>query len=232
MKAILLAAGLGTRLKPLTDWTPKCLMKINGVPLLEIWLNKLFEANIESVLINTHYLSSSVIDYLANSKYQEKITIVHEPVLLGTAATLIKNLTFFEGRDGLLIHADNYCTADLKKFIQMHTKRPVSCEISMMTFTTDQPQNCGIVVINKQNIVIEFYEKQSKPPGNLANGAVYILSSSCLEEIEKKFLHAKDFSLEILNTFMNRIYSIKNNDVHIDIGTLENYKKAIKLNSL
>ncbi len=58
MRAILLAGGYGKRLKPITNKIPKCLVKINDVPILEIWLNKLYNANVREVLINTHYLSS------------------------------------------------------------------------------------------------------------------------------------------------------------------------------
>lgn len=226
MNAILLAAGMGTRLRPLTDQVPKCLMKIGGKPLLEIWLEKLFEANIESVLINTHYLSSQVVDFVAKSKYCKYISIAHEPELLGTAATLIKNVSFFDGQDGLLIHADNYCTANIKEFIDEHGKRPKSCEISMMTFLTDEPKECGIVSVNSKKIVVEFEEKSDAPKGNLANGAVYILSPKAQYEIKKNSPFAVDFSAEILNKFINRIYSYENIGLHIDIGTINRYIRA------
>lgn len=226
MKAILLSAGLGTRLRPLTDTLPKCLMKINGKPLLEVWLDKLFDANIESVLINTHYLSALVEEHLRESSYRERITLVHEPALLGTAGTLIKNMDFFEGSDGLLIHADNYCTANIKDFMYNHSQRPKVCEISMMTFLTDQPKDCGIVVINKEKIVEEFNEKHDSPRGNLANGAIYLLSAKAQDEIKNSYSNAADFSLEILHKFINRIYAIENTGLHIDIGTIERYVKA------
>ncbi len=56
MRALLLAAGLGTRLRPITDKIPKCLVPIQGKPLLEIWLDKLYEAGVQEFLVNTHYL--------------------------------------------------------------------------------------------------------------------------------------------------------------------------------
>ena len=95
MRALLLAAGLGTRLRPLTDVTPKCLAPIRGRPLLDIWLERLSAAGIGPYLINTHYLASQVVEYVESSKYKSLVTIVHEPVLAGTAGTLIGNLGFF-----------------------------------------------------------------------------------------------------------------------------------------
>ena len=68
MRAILLAGGYGKRLKPITDKIPKCLVKINKTPLLEIWLKKLQNANVKEVLINTHYLNRKVENFLKKKK--------------------------------------------------------------------------------------------------------------------------------------------------------------------
>ncbi len=230
MKAILLCAGLGTRLRPLTNKTPKCLMKIKGKPLLQIWLEQLTKNGVNEFLINTHHLSSKINDFVRKSKYREKITVMYEANLLGTAGTLLSNSNFFNQEDGLLIHADNYCSADLYKFMNFHFSRPRNCEITMMTFRTNEASKCGIVVTDSDNIVREFYEKKNNPPGNLANGAIYILSNKALQEIKNKYYNAKDFSLEIIPEFLNRIYSYEINELLIDIGTIENYKKVNEIN--
>ena len=134
MRALLLAAGLGTRLRPLTKTIPKCLVPIKGKPLLEIWLEGLTEAGVGPFLVNTHYLACQVEDYVNSSQYRNVLTIANEPDLLGTAGTLMKNLDFFQGEDGMLIHADNYCLADLSAFQQAHRDRPNGCLMTMMTF--------------------------------------------------------------------------------------------------
>ncbi len=108
MRALLLAAGLGTRLRPLTSTLPKCLAPIQGEPLLGIWLRRLTQAGISPFLINTHYRAGQVRDFIADSPYSPQVTLVYEPVLAGTAGTLHANLDFFQGQDGLLLHADNY----------------------------------------------------------------------------------------------------------------------------
>ncbi len=226
MKAILLAAGFGTRLRPLTEKIPKCLVPIKGKPLLQIWLERLQEAGINSFLINTHYLPEKVLNFINISEYREKVTLVYESMLLGTAGTLLKNIQFFNGEDGMLIHADNYCLANLDEFINKHNHRPAGCLITMMTFRTDNPSSCGIVELNHEGIVVGFHEKVKSPPGNHANGAVYILSAEILSIIEKKFELAKDFSNDIIPYFLGKIYTYETKEIFIDIGTPETYVTA------
>ena len=124
MKAILLAAGFGTRLRPLTNNIPKCLVPINGKPLLEIWLDKLTNIGIKEFLINTHYLSEKVVDFINQSRYKNNCKVVYEKKLLGTAGTLLSNLSFIEN-ECILIHADNYCEDHLTDFVKSHRLRPI-----------------------------------------------------------------------------------------------------------
>ena len=78
MRALLLAAGLGTRLRPLTETVPKCLVPIHGKPLLDYWLEHLFDAGIERVLINLHWLPDVVRAHVAASPWNDRIDLVHE----------------------------------------------------------------------------------------------------------------------------------------------------------
>ncbi len=228
MKALLLAAGYGTRLRPLTNTVPKCLVPIRNIPLLQIWLDKLSKAGVDSFLINTHYLSEKVSDFIKRSDYSSKIRLVYESKLLGTAGTLVKNIDFFEEDDGMLIHADNYCMANLHDFILAHKNRPSHCLMTMMTFRTDDPSSCGIAEVDKEGVVTGFYEKVTSPPSNLANGAVYILSKEIISLIEKSFSTAKDFSTEILPIFLGKVYTYETKNFFVDIGTPEAYESAQK----
>ncbi len=226
MRALLLAAGLGTRLRPLTDTTPKCLVPIKGQPLLGIWLERLTQARIGPFLINTHYLAEQVEDFIETSPYRDQVRLVNELELHGTAGTLITNLDFFQGEDGLLIHADNYCLADFTAFQQAHCSRPPECLMTMMTFRTDEPSSCGIVELDQRGVVVGFHEKVDKPPGNLANGAVYILSAELLKRLGTDLHTVTDFSTEVLNRFVGHIYSYETSEVFLDIGTPETYAQA------
>lgn len=226
MRALLLAAGLGTRLRPLTDTIPKCLVPIKGQPLLGIWLERLTQAGVGPFLINTHYLADQVEAFVETGSYRTHVRLAYEEELQGTAGTLIRNLDFFQSHDGLLIHADNYCLADFVAFQQAHHSRPSECLMTMMTFRTDNPSACGIVELDERGIVIGFHEKVAMAPGNLANGAVYILSSELLDKLATDLHSAKDFSTEILNYLVGRIYSYEVSQIFIDIGTPNAYRQA------
>jgi mannose-1-phosphate guanylyltransferase len=203
-------------------------MKIQGQELLGIWLDRLTEAGVGKILINTHYLANHVESFISSSQYKNYVSLFNEPNLLGTAGTLIANLNFYEGRDGLLIHADNYCLADFKAFKAAHNSRPNGCLITMMTFRTSNPKACGVVELDEHNVVTGFYEKVDDPPSNLANGAIYILSAEILKIMATDFPHVKDFSLDVLNNFIGQIYSYETKEIFLDIGTPETYEQANK----
>lgn len=231
MRAILLAAGFGTRLRPLTDTIPKCLVPLKDKPLLQIWLERLSEANLGPFLVNTHYMAEKVENFIRSSAYKDAVTIVKEEKLLGTAGTILKNIDFFKGTDGLLIHADNYCLANFKEFVEAHLQRPKGCVLTMMTFRTDDPASCGVVELDKNGIVVRFHEKVAFPPGNLANGAVYILSVELLKIMKDSFSDVSDFSIEVLPHLTGRIFSYETKERFLDIGTPETYAAANMINS-
>jgi len=200
--------------------------------LLQIWLERLTAAGIGPFLINTHYLADKVKTFVQKSPFREKIQVTFEDYLLGTAGTLIRNLDFFQGEDALLIHADNYCLADFNAFERAHTNRPLGCLMTMMTFRTNDPTSCGIVEVDESGVVVGFHEKVEHPPGNLANGAIYIISHELLEIIKTDLNYVTDFSTEVLYRFKGRIFSHEISDVFLDVGTPDRYEKANNLKKL
>ena len=228
MKAILLAGGYGKRLRPLTNKIPKCLVKINNIPLLEIWINKLYNANVKEVLINTHYLSEKVEKFIKKKKFKIKIHLSYEKKLLGTAGTLINNIDFFENKKGFLIHADNFCKEPLKNIIKAHEKRPRKCILTAMAFETDNPRNCGIFQVDKFGVVKNFYEKPKEKNkfGNLANSAVYLISKEFIKLSKKKFTFTKNFSEDIMPKIQGKIFCYKTKKFFIDIGSINSYMKV------
>lgn len=227
MKVVLLAAGFGTRLRPITNKIPKCLVPIKGKPLLQIWLENLTKAGLSTFLINTHYLHLEVQKFVLSSEFKSFCSLVYEKELLGTAGTIIKNLDFADNDDLLVIHADNYCLQDMKTFIDAHNSRPNGCLMTMMTFRTENPSSCGIVEIDKKNIVKRFFEKVDNPPSNLANGAVYILSKEFLSQIKGNSTLI-DFSTQIIPNYLGKIFTFETKDVFVDIGTPETFLFANK----
>jgi mannose-1-phosphate guanylyltransferase len=221
MKALLLAAGFGTRLSPITDIIPKCLVPINGKPLLEYWIQSLLEAGIDSLLINTHYKSEWVTEWVTHSAYAPYITLVHEPTILGTAGTLLANSTWIGQESVMLIHADNLCTASLPAFIKTHQNRPSQTQMTMMTFSTDTPESCGIVDLDASGVVQGFYEKVENPPSDLANGALYIIEPSLMQKMAESRPIPTDFSTQVIPHLMGKIMSHHNDHYHRDIGSFD-----------
>lgn len=226
MKALLLAAGEGTRLRPITNEIPKCLVPINGKPLLEYWLENLTKAGVKEFLINTSYLHTQVETFVAKSIYKDKITLVYEKELLNTGGTLFENREFFSTEPFFLIHADNLSFCDFEAFINSHTNRPQNCDITMMLFSSDNPSSCGIVELDEMEIVQQFYEKVQNPPSNLANGAVYICEPSIFDFLESLGQEKIDFSLDVLPAYMGKINTFVNDTYHRDIGTVESFAMA------
>ncbi|CCQ09755.1 Mannose-1-phosphate guanylyltransferase [Pseudoalteromonas luteoviolacea B = ATCC 29581] len=230
MKAILLAAGLGTRLRPITDSIPKCLVPIAGEPLLGLWIKKLLALGVSDILINTHYFAEQVEAFVRslNSEIQSKITLVYEAELLGTGGTLIANRAFWENDTCFVIHADNFCTSSLSAMLIAHDNRPSQTDCTLLVFETDKPQSCGIVQLDQENIVTEFHEKVQNPPGNLASGALFLFSPNVFptyfrEYCDKNFV---DLSADIIPKMVGKLYAWKVNGVFMDIGTLDTYNRA------
>ena len=226
MRAILLAAGLGSRLRPITDTIPKCLVPINGKPLIDYWLEQLSNAGIEKFLINTHHLHEQVNSYIENSKFSSLVNLVYEKELLLTGGTVIANKDFIGNKPFMLVHADNLSLCDFKDFINAHNNRPANTEITMMTFTTDDPKSCGVVKTDNSGIIQEFYEKVQNPPSIIANGAVYIIEGSVISYIERLEKVKVDFSVDVLPYYIGRIFTYYNGFYHRDIGNIRSYELA------
>jgi mannose-1-phosphate guanylyltransferase len=228
MRAMLLAAGLGTRLRPLTNHLPKCLVPIRGRPLLDYWLETLVNGGVSEILVNTSYLAPMVVEFLEKSVWTNHVTIAHEERLLGTAGTVLMNRSFFQNEPFLMAHADNLTIFNVQDFLKCHRSRPVGAEMTMMVFKTDNPQSCGIVEIDVSGMVKAFHEKVSSPPGNLANAAVYIVEASVIDFMATCGKDELDFSTEVIPHFMGRIFTHPNYSYHRDIGTITSWAEANK----
>ena len=226
MRALLLAAGLGTRLRPLTDHTPKCLIPIHDRPLLDYWLELLFDAGIERVLINTHWLADQVRAYVAASPWASRVDLVHEDELLGTGGTLLANRDWLGNGPFLLAHADNLTDFDLPAMLAAHRGRPAGHVMTMLAFRTDAPQTCGILELDSTGTVIAFHEKVANPPGNLANGAVYICEPEFIDAAAAFGRPVVDLSTEVIPGFLGRILSFETAGYHRDIGNNESLRLA------
>lgn len=226
MKALLLAAGLGTRLRPLTNVLPKCLAPVRARPLLGYWLDMLFSAGIEEVLINTHYMPEMVKTYVSGTAWSDRITLSYEPQLLGTGGTMLNHESWLRDSPCLVIHADNLSCFSLDDFLASHLRRPSNCIMTMMTFLTTDPQSCGVVECNAAGVVVAFHEKVRNPPTTIANAAVYIFEPRIFDLLHSLQKRDIDLSTEIIPLLLGQISTYLNVTYHRDIGTIESWREA------
>ena len=225
MKAVLLVAGLGTRLRPLTESIPKCLLPIEGKPLLGIWFDKLVAAGVREVLVNTHWLADQVRDYIDKHCPPElKVTISHEQKLLGSAGTLAANRDFFDDQPFFIIYGDNLSDVDLADLYASHLEhRPV---MTLGTFEAEFPERCGIAEIDEEQVIRGFVEKPQVPASNRAAAGIYVADKGIFD-----FFPAVQDSPELdlgFDVIPRLVGNMRNYPIDklIDIGTHENYARA------
>ena len=220
VKALLLAGGLGTRLRPLTETVPKCLIPVAGKPMLDYWLDALEEAGIGQALLNTHHLRDVMKIWLdtANSTRVLQIIEAYEPELLGSAGTVAANRVWADDADALLvIYADNLSTIDLAAFLAFHRSHPDP--MSMALFHAPNPKACGIATLDAENKIVDFVEKPAEPVSDLANAGLYVLDADAWREVAD--MGAFDFGFDVLPRFVGRMRGYVHDGYHRDIGTPE-----------
>jgi mannose-1-phosphate guanylyltransferase len=217
MKAFLLAAGLGTRLRPITDTTPKCLVEIGGRSLLDIWLDALAKAGVHEVLVNTHHLAAEVEAHVAGRTTTPAVRLSHEPVLLGSAGALRANRDFVADEDMfLVINADNLTDFDLGVLVDAH--RAGGAIATLSVFEAARPSECGIVELSADGLVVGFVEKPANPPGNLANAGMYAFHPRVIDEIPNSL--PCDIGFDLLPRLVGRARAVALDDCYfLDIGT-------------
>jgi mannose-1-phosphate guanylyltransferase len=225
VKAFLLAAGVGGRLRPLTETTPKCMLSVDGQPLLGIWLDALLRADVDEVLVNLHHLPGVVSDYLASRVAPPTVRTFFEPELLGSAGTLLANREWIEDEDFFLAcYADNLTDFDVRFLVDAHRSRDFPATIAV--FPSDQPSAGGVVQLDAAGIVTGFVEKPDKPVSDLTNAGMYAFRPSVLAEVEGS--PPRDIAYHLLPRLVGRASAVRVEGYFRDIGTPEGYRRAIQ----
>ena len=226
MKAILLAAGIGSRLRPLTEQTPKCLVPLNGAPLIDYWLRNFERHGVTEVLVNGFHLADQVEEHLdkARARFDLELCFVREPALRGTGGTVRDQFDFVREEECfLLCHADNFSSIDLTAFRRFHASR--NSILSLALFRSDAPERCGIVNrIDSDGCIDEFVEKPKHPDSNLASAAIFLIAPSVVADLPSD--REVNFSREILPRYQGLMYGYEMSGFNIDVGTPADYERA------
>jgi len=228
VKAILLAAGLGTRLSPITNEIPKCLVPINNKPLLQYWIDLFEFHNIEKILINLHHFPDKVKEYISEYNGDIEIKYVFEKRLVGSLGTVLQNQWFYENESCFLVcYADNLTNIDLSDIIKYHSSH--NQLITMGLFHTNKPEQCGIAVVNKEMLITDFIEKPKDPTSNLASAGIFVVEPQLFHSFSFREDNAiLDFGFDLLPQLVYQMKGFVINDYILDIGTLDNLNEANK----
>jgi len=223
MKAFLLAAGMGTRLKPITDSIPKCLVNVCGKPLLSWWIDLFQKHGVDEVLINLHHLPDQVIAFIESNNSEVRFKFFYEEQLLGSGGTLRENKDFVKDVSSFFIcYADNLTNYNLTNFFRFHKNK--DSDFSMSLFRTDQPTAKGIALLDSNDLIIDFEEKPEYPKSDMANAGIYISSPKNLELIPE--YETTDIGFHLLPKLVGKMTGWKTNNYLIDIGTHQDLEKA------
>ena len=224
MKAVLLAAGLGTRLRPLTDTTPKCLVPIGGRALLDIWLDALADLGVDEVLLNTHHLADRVAAHVARRTGGPPVRLVHEETMRGSAGTL-RAVRRLLGPDPsfLAVNADNLTDYDLAGLVTAHARGGALATLT--AFRAPRPSACGIFEVDGRGRLVGFEEKPARPRSNLANAGMYAFGQEVLDLIDGP--EPRDVGRHLLPRLVGRARVVDVGEAYLrDIGTPEALAEA------
>ena len=223
MKAFLLAAGVGSRLRPITDVTPKCMLDIGGRPLLDMWLESFDRAGVNEVLVNMHHLPEVVGRHLAAHEGPPTVRTVYEPELLGSAGTLAANRRWVDGEELFLAcNADNLTDFDLRSLVDAHSEHGTIATLT--AFHSPNPSGGGVLELDRTGRVIGFVEKPSQPVSDLVNAGMYAFHPSVLDEIA--VAPPKDIGYDLLPRLVGQARAVLVEGYFRDVGTADAYRNA------
>ena len=223
VKAFILAAGEGTRLRPLTESVPKCLLPVRGVPLLEIWLRSCREAGIESVLVNAHAHAGAIKEFAVTQKTGVRVHITEEPQLLGSAGTLAENHWFVAREQAFFVlYGDVLTNVNLSRMLAFHERNRQAATLGI--YQVPDPTRCGVVEVDENSIIQNFVEKPAQPASNWAFSGVMVAGQEIFDHLPDH--RPADIGFDLLPKLVGRMAAYRITEYLIDIGTLENYRAA------
>lgn len=225
MKALVLAAGAGTRLRPLTDTCPKPMLPVAGRPLLAWTLSWLGRAGVTEAALNLHHLPEVVREGLGDGeRFGMRLHYAYEPELRGTAGA-VHNFPGFFDQPFLVVYGDLLMEFDLDDLINIHRERGALMTLALKRTTT--PHSQGMIELDAEGRVTRFVEKpQQWSGGDTANAGVYVCEPGVLAAIPAGI---SDFGHDVIPALLRDgapVYGRALRGYLLDIGTPEAYAQA------
>jgi NDP-sugar pyrophosphorylase family protein len=236
MKAMVLAAGLGTRLRPLTNERPKALVEIGGQTLLEITLKRLRSSGICDVVVNAHHFADQIVSYLAaKTNFGMNVEVSGEDILLDTGGGLKKAAHFFDGENGpLLLHnVDVISNIDFGRMVQFHSERNAVATIAVQ----DRKTSRYLLFDQADELCGRRFTKDGKTEVARACSEPQALAFCGIHVISPRFLKMmnEEGTFSIINSYLSlagageKIIGFRADDYYWrDLGTADSIKQAEK----
>jgi mannose-1-phosphate guanylyltransferase len=223
MKAFLLAAGHGTRLRPLTDSIPKCLVPIRGKPLLDIWLDLCACSGITDVLINLHAHSLPVERHLQQRAPPVTVRLIYEEQLLGSAGTLAANREWIASDPAFwILYADVLTNTNLRRMSEFHCAHGAVATLGL--YQVPDPSLCGVAITDDKGFIVDFEEKPHTPRSNWVFSGLMVAGSELFDLIPSDV--PADIAHHLLPRLIGQMRAYPISDYLLDIGIMPNYEKA------
>jgi NDP-sugar pyrophosphorylase family protein len=230
MKGMILAAGEGRRLRPLTNYLPKPMLPLAGRPLLEHTITHLRDCGVTDLAINLHHLPTAVMDYFGSgSLWGVNLRYSVEESLLGSAGG-VKRLQSFFDETFVVYYGDVFTRTDLRPMIEFHKQAGVVATMGL--YHVPDPWNRGIVQLDRRQTIVCFEEKPSRAQvfSDLANAGIYVLEPEVLDFIPAG--QPCDFGHDVFPEMVTIGIQMAGHiieDMLIDIGLPEKYEEANRL---
>lgn len=223
MEAIVLAGGLGTRLRSVVPDLPKCMAPINGIPFLSYLIDHLIDQGITYFVFALGYKSNEFIDFLQAKLPYKNYSVVVEEEPLGTGGAIKLAITKTTSKDVIALNGDSLFKANLNQLIQFHLEKKSSCTLSLKPMK--KFERYGSVIIDEKDTIISFKEKQFIEIG-LINGGVYAINveSFLAKSLPNKFSMEKDYLEKYAAEGV--FFGNKQDAYFIDIGIPEDFNRA------
>ncbi len=221
--AVVLAGGLGTRLRPVVKGTPKVMAPVNGRPFMCYLLDWLRLQGLRRVVLCTGYLGRQVREYFGNSYNDLQLFYTVEKKPLGTAGAIKPALPMVDSQHLLVLNGDSFCPLNLEEFFKWHVGKGAMA--SMVTTFCRNAGRFGSVSFDGQGKVIGFYEKSRKGNAAWINAGIYLFETAFISRILKA--GPSSMELDILPELVgNGLFAYPNLEEFIDIGIPEDYMRA------
>jgi mannose-1-phosphate guanylyltransferase len=223
MKAFLLAAGQGSRLRPITDTVPKCLVPIQGMPMLQIWMSICKAVGIDEVMINLHTHADAIRMWVEDNRNGVRVRLSEERALLGSAGTVLANRDWVKSDPCFWIfYADVLTNTSLSRMMDFHLAHGPTATLALYRVT--DPSRCGVVSFDEHMIIREFVEKPAEPKSHWAFSGVMIGTPELLDQIPPRY--PVDLGFDVLPRLAGQMLAYPISDYLLDIGTMQNYLAA------